>query len=74
MLYKMQNQILLKVGLICQIINNNALNSNMSKEYWKNFNKILDCFFIKLFGNGYLLDDVIAQEYQCIVKYQKSYN
>ena len=51
--------------------NNNALNSNMTKENWKNFNKILDCFFIKLFGNGYLIDDVIEQEYQCIVKYQK---
>ena len=36
-----------------------------------NFNKILDYFFIKLFGNGYLIDDVIEQEYQCIVKYQK---
>ena len=51
--------------------NNNALNSNMTKENRKNFNKILDCFFIKLFGNGYLLDDIIDQEYQCIVKYQK---
>ena len=51
--------------------NNNALNSNMTKENWKNFNKILDCFFINLFGNGYLIDDVIEQEYQCIVKYQK---
>ncbi len=51
--------------------NNNALNSNMPTENWQNFNKILDCFFIKLFGNGYLIDDVIEQEYQCIVKYQK---
>lgn len=51
--------------------NNNALNSNMPKENWNNFNKILDYFFIKLFGNGYLIDDVIEQEYQCIVKYQK---
>ena len=50
---------------------NNALNSNMPKENWNNFNKILDYFFIKLFGNGYLIDDVIEQEYQCIVKYQK---
>lgn len=51
--------------------NNNALNSNMTKENWKKFNKILDYFFVKLFGNGYLIDDIIEQEYQCIVKYQK---
>ena len=43
----------------------------MSKENMQNFNKILDFFFVKLFGNSYLIDEVIEQEYQCIVKYQK---
>lgn len=35
--------------------------------------KSLTQLFVKLFGNSYLIDEVIEQEYQCIVKYQKQF-